>query len=71
MASTNLPKPRYTDVHPPELATFEELQAAGLKPGPGEPVALFAYQRGTTSGLCSLFEWADALPDGAVHADPS
>lgn len=54
--------PVYRDTHPPHLATADELEAQGLKPGTVEPVALYKYQSGDCSGTCGLFERAAAVP---------
>ncbi|WP_019585246.1 hypothetical protein [Deinococcus apachensis] len=54
--------PTYKGTHPDHLATAEQLRQQGLKPHPPEPVALLAYQRGDTTGLCGLHERATAVP---------
>ncbi|MEF2279890.1 hypothetical protein V3W47_16475 [Deinococcus sp. YIM 134068] len=56
------PLPRYKGTYPPELATADDLEALGLKPGSVRPVAILEYDHGDTSGMCGLHERAAAVP---------
>jgi hypothetical protein len=55
--------PTYDQVHPPELATTEALEIAGLQPAPGQPVAaLFRFKSPNLERTSALYARADAVP---------
>lgn len=59
------PRPRYQQTYPDHLATSEQLQALGLKPGTSEPDAILEYTRPGSSGLCALYDRGKAVPQEA------
>lgn len=56
------PRPSYRQTYPDHLATADDLQHLGLRPGSIEPDAILKYDHGVRSGLCALFERARAVP---------
>lgn len=54
--------PKDVNMIPEELATIEQLRAAGLKPGTLRPVSLYKHEEGDRRGLCDLFERSAAVP---------
>ncbi|MFC4425097.1 hypothetical protein [Deinococcus navajonensis] len=63
MPKRHTPLPKYRQTYPDTLATIEELNAEGLKPGGPAPVALLEYTRPPdTTGICALYERGQAVP---------
>lgn len=56
------PLPKYRNSYPEHLATQQELNAEGLRPGRSEPDALLEYVHGDRHGTCGLHERAAAVP---------
>ncbi|UQN10404.1 hypothetical protein [Deinococcus sp. QL22] len=55
--------PTYQQTHPPELATIEALETAGLQPAEGQLVAaLFRFRGPNMERTSALYATADAVP---------
>ncbi|WP_083922611.1 hypothetical protein [Deinococcus aquatilis] len=55
--------PTYHQTHPPDLATADALNLAGLQPADDQKVAaLFKLRKGNTERLTGLFRRSDAVP---------
>lgn len=59
------PRPVYKQNYPEHLATADDLQHLGLRPGSTEPDAILRYDYGSRSGLCALYARARAVPVSA------
>ena len=71
MPKRHTPPPKYHQTYPATLATADELKALGLKPGGFTPAALLEYTRPPdTTGICALYDRAQAVPITAEDTKP-